>query len=60
MSRTPPYQGYIGHMEVDAEAGLIHDEVVGLRDVITFQGETPAAADEPRANTGRRRPALRG
>lgn len=44
MGRTPTYRGYISRMEVDAEAGLIHGEVVGLRDVITFQGETPAEA----------------
>lgn len=44
MSATPAYKGYVGRMDVDAEAGLIHGEVIGLRDVITFQGETPAEA----------------
>jgi predicted HicB family RNase H-like nuclease len=27
-------------VEVDEEAGILHGRVVGLRDVITFQGET--------------------
>ena len=32
------YQGYTGHVEFDAEAGLFHGEVLDTRDVITFQG----------------------
>jgi predicted HicB family RNase H-like nuclease len=31
-------------MEVDADAELIHGRVVGLRDVITFQGQSVAEA----------------
>lgn len=38
------YKGYTGVMEVDEEAGVIHGRVVGLRDTITFEGETPAEA----------------
>jgi predicted HicB family RNase H-like nuclease len=38
------YKGYIGVMEVDSDAGLIHGRVVGLRDVITFQGQSVAEA----------------
>ncbi len=34
------YKGYTGHVEYDDEAKLFHGEVVGLRDVITFQGRT--------------------
>ena len=35
------YKGYFGDIkEFDAEAGIIHGEVVGLKDVITFQGTT--------------------
>ena len=34
------YKGYMGHVEFDDEAGLFHGEVLGLRDVITFQGKT--------------------
>lgn len=32
------YKGYIGHAEYDDEARLFHGEVLGLKDVITFQG----------------------
>jgi predicted HicB family RNase H-like nuclease len=34
------YKGYLGRVEYDDEAGLFHGEVINLRDVITFQGET--------------------
>jgi predicted HicB family RNase H-like nuclease len=34
------YKGYIGKVEYDDEAGIFHGEVINLRDVITFQGET--------------------
>jgi len=34
------YKGYIGKVELDAEAGILHGEVVGIRDVVTFQGES--------------------
>lgn len=36
------YQGYNGHAEYDAEAGLLHGEVLGLRDVVTFQATSVA------------------
>ena len=32
------YKGYIGHVEYDDEAKIFHGEIVGLRDIITFQG----------------------
>jgi len=32
------YKGYIGHVEYDDEAKIFHGEVVGLKDIITFQG----------------------
>src|ERR1700722_18405323 len=32
------YKGYHGKVNYDEEARLFHGEVVGLRDVITFQG----------------------
>jgi len=38
------YKGYTGVFEVYAEEGIIFGRVVGLRDVITFQGETVAEA----------------
>ena len=34
------YQGYIGKVTYDDEAGLFHGEVVNIRDVITFQGRS--------------------
>lgn len=34
------YKGYRGHAVYDAEAKLFHGEVLGLKDVITFQGKT--------------------
>lgn len=34
------YKEYIGHVTYDNEAKTFHGEVMGLRDVITFQGHT--------------------
>ncbi len=34
------YKGYEGNVSYDDEAGLFHGEVLGLRDVVTFQGTT--------------------
>ncbi len=34
------YKGYVGRVEFDNEAGILHGEVVGTRDVITFQGQS--------------------
>ncbi len=34
------YRGYIGKVDYDDEAGIFHGEVVNLRDVITFAGES--------------------
>jgi len=36
------YKGYIGKVEFDDEAGVIHGEVINTRDVITFQGDSVA------------------
>jgi predicted HicB family RNase H-like nuclease len=36
------YRGYVGRAEFDDEAGTFHGQVVGTRDVITFQGTTVA------------------
>ena len=35
-----PYKGYFGYAEYDQGAGLFHGDVVGTRDVITFEGRT--------------------
>ncbi len=32
------YKGYLGKIEYDDEAKIFHGEVIGLKDVITFQG----------------------
>ena len=34
------YKGYIAKVEYDAESELFHGEVVGIRDVVTFQGRS--------------------
>ena len=34
------YKGYAGKVEYDDEAGIFHGEVINLRDVITFQGNS--------------------
>ncbi len=34
------YKGYIGHITYDDEAKLLHGEVVNIRDVVTFQGQS--------------------
>ena len=34
------YKGYFAKVEFDDEANLFHGEVINLRDVITFEGET--------------------
>ncbi|MGE3424841.1 MAG: type II toxin-antitoxin system HicB family antitoxin [Dehalococcoidia bacterium] len=34
------YKGYHGALEIDEENSLLHGAVLGLRDVVTFQGRT--------------------
>ena len=34
------YKGYIGKIEIDDEAGILYGEVINVRDVITFEGES--------------------
>ena len=36
------YKGYLGHVVYDDDAKIFHGELVGLRDVITFQGKSVA------------------
>jgi predicted HicB family RNase H-like nuclease len=36
------YKGYVGKVEFDDEAGIFHGEVLGTREVITFQGQSVA------------------
>ena len=34
------YKGYTGYVEYDDEAKIFHGEVLGIKDVVTFQGLT--------------------
>lgn len=34
------YKGYIGHFAYDDQAELFHGQVLGIRDVVTFQGRS--------------------
>jgi predicted HicB family RNase H-like nuclease len=34
------YKGYFGEVTYDDEAKLFHGEVIGLKDIITFQGKS--------------------
>ena len=34
------YKGYLAQVEFDDEASLFHGEVINIRDVITFQGQS--------------------
>ncbi|QDT39932.1 type II toxin-antitoxin system HicB family antitoxin [Stratiformator vulcanicus] len=34
------YQGYFGRIEFDDSADIFHGEVLGIRDVITFEGRS--------------------
>jgi predicted HicB family RNase H-like nuclease len=36
------YKGYLGKVEFDPDAKLLHGEVIGIRDVVTFQGRSVA------------------
>ena len=36
------YKGYLGKVEFDEQAGIFHGEIINIRDVITFQGQSVA------------------
>jgi len=40
------YKNYVGIVEYDAEGKIFTGEVIGLRDVITFQGRTPEELED--------------
>jgi len=40
------YKNYVGVVEYDAEGKIFTGEVIGLRDVIAFQGRTPEELEE--------------
>lgn len=46
---NPPgleYKGYVGRMKIDTDADIIHGDVVGILDVITFQGRSVEEAKQ--------------
>ena len=40
------YKGYSAKVEIDPDAGVLHGEVAGIRDVVTFQGESVAELEK--------------
>jgi predicted HicB family RNase H-like nuclease len=40
------YKGYVGEVEFDDEAKILHGEVIGIRDVVTFEGESVAEIEQ--------------
>lgn len=40
------YKGYTGHVEYDHEAKIFHGEILDIKDVITFQGQTVNEIEE--------------
>jgi predicted HicB family RNase H-like nuclease len=42
MTKPLEYKGYFGQVEFDPEANILHGEVAGTRDVITFQADSVA------------------
>jgi predicted HicB family RNase H-like nuclease len=39
------HKGYIGKVEIDSDANLPHGSILGIRDVITFEGRMPLEAE---------------
>lgn len=39
------YKGYYGEASFDDEDGIFYGEVIGIQDVITFQGDSVAEAE---------------
>ena len=40
------YKGYVGEVEFDDEAKILHGEVIGIRDVVTFESESVAEIEQ--------------
>jgi predicted HicB family RNase H-like nuclease len=38
MKECLEHKGYLGSVEFDAEENVLHGEVIGIRDVVTFEG----------------------
>jgi len=41
-----PHKGYIGTVEIDFESDTLHGSVIGVRDVITYEGNSPTQLEE--------------
>lgn len=44
--KTMKYKGYTGHVVYDDEARIFHGEVLGIKDVVTFQGTNVAEIEK--------------
>jgi predicted HicB family RNase H-like nuclease len=40
------YKGYVGKVVFDDDAKIFHGEVIGIRDVVTFQADSVHGVDE--------------
>lgn len=40
------YKGYVGQVTYDDEAKIFHGTVIGLKDIITFEGRTPEEIEQ--------------
>mgnify|MGYP003455171425 CR=1 FL=1 len=40
------YKGYVGNVVYDDEAKIFHGDVIGLKDIITFQGTTVESLEQ--------------
>lgn len=40
------YKGYVGHVKYDDEAKIFHGDVLGIKDVVTFQGTSVEEIDQ--------------
>lgn len=40
------YKGYIGKVEIDDDIGILYGEVINVRDVITFEGNSVAEVQQ--------------
>src|ERR1700733_9578382 len=41
-----PYKGYVGTIELDFESKVLHGKVIGVRDIITYEGDTLQELEE--------------
>jgi predicted HicB family RNase H-like nuclease len=40
--KTMAYKDYVGSAEVSVEDGVLHGKLLGIRDLVTYEAETPA------------------